>query len=136
MKCTRSADTVARLGGDEFAILVEGEVSPRRLVQLADEVIDAVRSPVRLTGRQIVVSASLAVGAAIIIEAVLSFLGFGIKPPNPSLGSLIASGQQFPQKWWITVFPGLVLLTIVMSINFVGDGLRDALDPQQRRVRA
>jgi peptide/nickel transport system permease protein len=84
----------------------------------------------------IVVSASLTVGAAIILEAVLSFLGFGIKPPIPSLGSLIASGQQFPQKWWITVFPGLVLLSIVMAINFVGDGLRDALDPQQRRVRA
>jgi peptide/nickel transport system permease protein len=84
----------------------------------------------------IVVAGTLAVGAAIIVEAALSFLGFGIKPPTPSLGSLIASGQQFPQKWWITVFPGLVLLTIVMSINFVGDGLRDALDPQQRRVRA
>ena len=55
----------------------------------------------------IVVSASLTVGAAIILEAVLSFLGFGIKPPIPSLGSLIASGQQFPQKWWITVFLGL-----------------------------
>jgi peptide/nickel transport system permease protein len=84
----------------------------------------------------IVVSMTLVVGAAIILEAVLSFLGFGIKPPTPSLGSLIASGQQFPQKWWITVFPGLVLLIIVMAINFVGDGLRDALDPQQRRVRA
>jgi peptide/nickel transport system permease protein len=84
----------------------------------------------------IVVAMTLAVGAAIIVEAALSFLGFGIKPPTPSLGSLIASGQQFPQKWWITVFPGLVLLIIVMAINFVGDGLRDALDPQQRRVRA
>jgi peptide/nickel transport system permease protein len=84
----------------------------------------------------IVVAGTIAVGLAIIVEAALSFLGFGIKPPTPSLGSLIASGQQFPQKWWITVFPGLVLLTIVMSINFVGDGLRDALDPQQRRVRA
>jgi peptide/nickel transport system permease protein len=84
----------------------------------------------------IVVSGTLAVGAAIIVEAALSFLGFGIKPPTPSLGSLISSGQQFPQKWWITVFPGLVLLIIVISINFVGDGLRDALDPQQRRVRA
>jgi ABC-type dipeptide/oligopeptide/nickel transport system permease subunit len=84
----------------------------------------------------IVVSASLAVGTAIIIEAALSFLGFGIKPPTPSLGSLIAGGQQFPQKWWITVFPGLMLLVLVMAINFVGDGLRDALDPTQRRVRA
>jgi peptide/nickel transport system permease protein len=84
----------------------------------------------------IVVNGTLSVGAAIIIEAALSFLGFGIKPPTPSLGSLIAGGQQFPQDWWITVFPGLTLLIIVISINFVGDGLRDALDPQQRRVRA
>jgi peptide/nickel transport system permease protein len=84
----------------------------------------------------IVVNGTLSVGAAIIVEAALSFLGFGIKPPTPSLGSLIASGQQFPQKWWITVFPGLTLLVIVVAINFVGDGLRDALDPQQRRVRA
>ena len=84
----------------------------------------------------IVVNGTLSVGAAIIVEAALSFLGFGIKPPTPSLGSLIADGQQTPQDWWITVFPGLTLLTIVIAINFVGDGLRDALDPQQRRVRA
>jgi glutathione transport system permease protein len=84
----------------------------------------------------IVVNGTLSVGAAIIVEAALSFLGFGIKPPTPSLGSLIADGQQTPQDWWITVFPGLTLLVIVIAINFVGDGLRDALDPQQRRVRA
>jgi peptide/nickel transport system permease protein len=84
----------------------------------------------------IVVNGTLSVGAAIIVEAALSFLGFGIKPPTPSLGSLIADGQQSPQDWWITVFPGLTLLIIVIAINFVGDGLRDALDPQQRRVRA
>jgi peptide/nickel transport system permease protein len=84
----------------------------------------------------IVVNGTLSVGAAIIVEAALSFLGFGIKPPTPSLGSLISDGQQSPQDWWITVFPGLTLLIIVIAINFVGDGLRDALDPQQRRVRA
>jgi peptide/nickel transport system permease protein len=84
----------------------------------------------------IVVNGTLSVGAAIIVEAALSFLGFGIKPPTPSLGSLISDGQQSPQDWWITVFPGLMLLIIVIAINFVGDGLRDALDPQQRRVRA
>jgi ABC-type dipeptide/oligopeptide/nickel transport system permease subunit len=84
----------------------------------------------------IVVNGTLSVGAAIIVEAALSFLGFGIKPPTPSLGSLIQSGQTSPQDWWITVFPGLMLLAIVIAINFVGDGLRDALDPQQRRVRA
>ena len=61
----------------------------------------------------------------------MSILGLIPQPPGR-----IASGQQFPQKWWITVFPGLILLLIVICINFVGDGLRDALDPTQRRVRA
>jgi peptide/nickel transport system permease protein len=84
----------------------------------------------------IIVNATLSVAIAIITEAALSFLGFGIKPPTPSLGSLISGGQQFPQKWWLTVLPGLVLVVIVICVNFVGDGLRDALDPQQRRVRA
>jgi len=84
----------------------------------------------------IIVNGTLAVADAIIIEAFLSFLGFGIADPTPSLGKLVASGQQFPQKWWLTVLPGLVLVIIVICVNFVGDGLRDALDPQQRRVRA
>ena len=81
----------------------------------------------------IVVAGTLAVGNAILIETALSFLGFGIKPPATSLGILIADGQNNPQKWWLTVFPGVA---IVLCINFIGDGLRDALDPQQRRVRA
>jgi len=84
----------------------------------------------------VVVNATLAVAAAILTEAALSFLGFGIKPPLPSLGVLIAEGNQDPTKWWLTVLPGLVLVAIIICINFVGDGLRDALDPTQRRVRA
>jgi ABC-type dipeptide/oligopeptide/nickel transport system permease subunit len=84
----------------------------------------------------VVVAGTLAVATAILIEAALSFLGFGIKPPTPSLGVLIADGQNNPQKWWLTVFPGLTIVLIVLCINFIGDGLRDALDPQQRRVRA
>ncbi len=84
----------------------------------------------------IVVNGTLAVADAIILEAFLSFLGFGIADPTPSLGKLVAGGQNFPQKWWLTVLPGLVLVIIVICVNFVGDGLRDALDPQQRRVRA
>lgn len=84
----------------------------------------------------VVVNGTLAVADAIILEAFLSFLGFGIADPTPSLGKLVAGGQNFPQKWWLTVLPGLVLVLIVICVNFVGDGLRDALDPQQRRVRA
>lgn len=84
----------------------------------------------------IIVNGTLAVGAAILTEAALSFLGFGIQPPTPSLGVLVADGQNFPQAWWMTVFPGVMIVLIVLCINFVGDGLRDALDPTQRRVRA
>jgi ABC-type dipeptide/oligopeptide/nickel transport system permease subunit len=90
----------------------------------------------------IVVNATLAVGTAILVEAALSFLGFGIKPPTPSLGVLINDAQANPTSftgqttWWLTIFPGLTIVLIVLCINFVGDGLRDALDPTQRRMRA
>jgi peptide/nickel transport system permease protein len=84
----------------------------------------------------IIVNGTIAVAAAIITEAALSFLGFGIQPPTPSLGVLVAGGQTNPQQWWLTVFPGLTIVVIVLCVNFMGDGLRDALDPTQRRVRA
>jgi len=84
----------------------------------------------------IVVNGTLTIGTAILVEAVLSFLGFGIKPPTPALGALVTEGQDNPQAWWLTVFPGLTLVLIVLCVNFVGDGMRDALDPTQRRVRA
>jgi ABC-type dipeptide/oligopeptide/nickel transport system permease subunit len=85
----------------------------------------------------IVVNATLIVGIAILTEAALSFLGFGIQPPNPSLGKLIADGQDVSSSmWWLVTFPGLTIVLIVLCINFIGDGLRDALDPTQRRTRA
>ena len=84
----------------------------------------------------IIVNMTLTVAAAILIEAALSFLGFGIAPPTPSLGVLVSDAQSNPDQWWLTIFPGLTIVLIVLCVNFVGDGLRDALDPQQRRVRA
>jgi ABC-type dipeptide/oligopeptide/nickel transport system permease subunit len=84
----------------------------------------------------VIVNGTLAVGTAILTEAALSFLGFGIKPPTPSLGVLVAGAQTYPQAWWLAVFPGVMIVLIVLCINFVGDGLRDALDPTQQRVRA
>jgi ABC-type dipeptide/oligopeptide/nickel transport system permease subunit len=84
----------------------------------------------------IVVNATLTVGQAILVEAALAFLGLGIQPPTPALGALVFEGQDNPQAWWLTVFPGLTVVLIVLCVNFVGDGLRDALDPTQRRVRA
>ena len=85
----------------------------------------------------IIVNATLTVGIAILLEAALSFLGFGIQPPTPALGKLISDGQDVSQSdWWLVTFPGLTIVLIVLCINFVGDGLRDALDPTQRKVRA
>jgi peptide/nickel transport system permease protein len=85
----------------------------------------------------IVVNATLVVAFAILVEAALSFLGFGIQPPAASIGSLIADGQQQGiQTWWLVTFPGLVIVLVALCINFIGDGLRDALDPTQQRVRA
>jgi ABC-type dipeptide/oligopeptide/nickel transport system permease subunit len=91
----------------------------------------------------IVVNATLIVGIAILTEAALSFLGFGIQPPNPALGTLISQGVSeatpapgVQTAWWLVTFPGLAIILIVLCINFIGDGLRDALDPTQRRTRA
>jgi ABC-type dipeptide/oligopeptide/nickel transport system permease subunit len=84
----------------------------------------------------IVVTMTLIIATAILVEAALSFLGFGIQPPNPALGSLIAEGQvQGFGTWWLVTFPGLVIVVIALAVNFIGDGLRDALDPTQR-IRA
>lgn len=84
----------------------------------------------------IIVNATLLVAVAIAIEAALSFLGFGIAPPDTSLGRLVADGAVAAQtRWWLFYLPGLYLVLISLSINFVGDGLRDAIDPQQDRVR-
>ncbi len=81
----------------------------------------------------IIVNATLIVATAILVEAALSFLGFGIQPPFPALGKLIADGQDaLTTQWWLAVFPGLTIVTIALCINFIGDGLRDALDPKQR----
>ena len=73
-------------------------------------------------------------GAAIITEATLSFLGVGVPPTSPSLGTLIRVGNDFlfSGEWWITIFPGAMLVLIALSVNLLGDWLRDALNPRLR----
>lgn len=81
----------------------------------------------------IVVSATLAVGNAIIIESSLSFLGLGVQPPTPTWGNLLMDAQAtMATKPWLTIFPGLAILAVVLAVNFIGDGLQDALDPTGR----
>jgi peptide/nickel transport system permease protein len=82
----------------------------------------------------VLVIATLNIALAIIAEATLSYLGVGMPPTQPSLGTLISEGQNylFSGEWWITVFPGIALIVMVISVNLVGDWLRDALNPKLR----
>jgi peptide/nickel transport system permease protein len=82
------------------------------------------------------VTATLDVATAILVEAGLSFLGFGVQPPAPSWGNILTEGRTYIfDAWWLTVFPGLAILITVLSFNLLGEGLRDALDPRLRGRR-
>ena len=82
----------------------------------------------------VLVLATVHIATAIITEATLSFLGVGVPPTTPSLGTLIRIGQEFlfSGEWWITIFPGAALVLLVLSVNLLGDWLRDALNPRLR----
>ena len=82
----------------------------------------------------VLVVATLNLGLAILSEATLSFLGVGVPPTQPSLGTLIRIGNDFlfSGEWWITIFPGVALIAMVLSVNLLGDWLRDALNPKLR----
>ena len=108
------------------------------------EYVEAARalgaSPVRVFTRHILVNivspivilGTLDVGRAILTFASLSFLGLGPPPQIPEWGSMIAAGRDYLDQWWIATFPGLAILTLVVALNVVGDGLRDTLDPRLR----
>lgn len=83
----------------------------------------------------IVVSATLGVANAITLEAYISFLGLGVRPPTATWGNMLEGAYSYIETaYWMWLFPGLLIVLIVLSINFVGDGLRDALDPRSRAV--
>ena len=92
-------------------------------VSLAKDILPNVIAPV-------VVLATLDVGTAILLLAGLSFLGLGAVPPTPDWGAMVSDGVQQFSSWWISVFPGLAILTVVLAFNFLGDALRDSLDPR------
>ncbi len=98
-----------------------------RLRIMLTHVLPNVTSPV-------LVIATLSLGFAILSEATLSFLGVGVPPTQPSLGTLIRIGNDFlfSGEWWITIFPGVALIVMVLSVNLLGDWLRDALNPKLR----
>jgi peptide/nickel transport system permease protein len=129
-------------GWVQYARTVRGST----LVERNKEYVQAARvigvSPYRIMVRHVLpnvmgpvlVLATIQVAAAILTEATLSFLGVGVPPTSPSLGTLIRVGNDFlfSGEWWITIFPGLVLVMIALSVNLLGDWLRDALNPRLR----
>lgn len=125
----------------EFFRLVRGEV----LSEKAKEYVEAARalgeSNVVILLREVlpnsinavIVVGTLRMGTFIIAEASLSFLGLGIQPPTPAWGSMVAEGRDFMfDAWWVSTFPGLAILLLVLGINLLGEGLRDILDPRLR----
>jgi len=83
----------------------------------------------------ILVLATLHVGYVIVLEAALSFLGVGIPPPTPSWGVMVADGRGLiEQAWWVSILPGIAILVTVLSLNILGDWVRDRLDPKLRQV--
>ena len=131
---------ISLTGWVQYARTVRGST----LVERQKEYVQAARvigvSPLRIMRRHVLpnvmgpvlVLATIQIAAAIITEATLSFLGVGVPPTSPSLGTLIRVGQDFlfSGEWWITIFPGLVLVMISLSVNLLGDWLRDALNPR------
>ena len=133
---------IALPGWVQYARTVRGST----LVERNKEYVQAARvigvSSLRIMRRHVLpnvlgpvmVLATIQIATAIIIEATLSFLGVGMSPTSPSLGTLIRVGNDFlfSGEWWITIFPGAVLVLIALSVNLLGDWLRDALNPRLR----
>jgi peptide/nickel transport system permease protein len=132
--------SISLTGWVQYARTVRGST----LVERQKEYVQAARvigvSPLRIMRKHVLpnvlgpvlVLATIHVATAIITEATLSFLGVGAPPTSPSLGTLIRIGNDylFSGEWWITVFPGVVLILIALSVNLLGDWMRDALNPR------
>jgi peptide/nickel transport system permease protein len=101
-------------------------IGASRLYTMLAEVLPNILSPV-------LVVATVRIAQVIMLEASLSFLGLGIQPPTPSWGGMVADGRGFIlDAWWVSTFPGVAILLLVLSINLASRGLRDALDPKLR----
>jgi peptide/nickel transport system permease protein len=82
----------------------------------------------------ILVLATIDIGSGITAAAALSFLGLGVRPPTPEWGAMVAQGATLLDRWWLATFPGLAILAIVLGLNFIGDAIRDLLDPRLRHL--
>jgi peptide/nickel transport system permease protein len=126
--------TIARIVRGNYLSLREKEFVEAARASGAGDLRIMFRHMLPNTMGPIIVYATLVVALAILLEATLSFLGLGIQPPTPALGKLIDDGKgAMLTDWWLVTMPGVVIVVICLCINFIGDGLRDALDPTQPR---
>lgn len=125
-----------------MARIVRGQVLAIKKQEFVEAAISMGLSPARIISRHlipnvlgpVIVYTTLTIPSVILLESFLSFLGLGIQPPASSWGSLISSGVETMEEYpWLLFFPGLVLTLTLFSLNFLGDGLRDALDPRASR---
>ena len=126
----------------EYARLVRSQVIALREMEFVSAATALGASPWRNLFAHILPNAlplmlvkiSLDMGNAILLAASLSFVGLGAVPPTPEWGAMVAAGRHKFFEWWIATFPGLAIFTAVVGFNFLGDGLRDLLDPRLRRM--
>jgi peptide/nickel transport system permease protein len=124
----------------KFARLARSLIIVQRSQEYVEAAVVVGLSPARILIRHIIpnsigpliVLVTLDIGNAIITFAGLSFLGLGVVPPTPEWGSMVSEGRELIEQWWVAAFPGLAILTIVVGFNFLGDGIRDWLDPKSR----
>ncbi len=122
---------VARLVRAEFLTLREREFVVAARALGASDLRLMVRHMLPNALAPVMVSATLGVAGAILTESALSFLGLGVQPPTPSWGNILTAGKDNIEiAWWLSFFPGLAILITVMSYNFLGEGIREAIDPR------
>src|SRR5690606_31897512 len=125
----------------KFARLAHGLVLTQRSQEYVEAAVVAGFGPGRILFRHIIpnsigpliVLVTLDIGNAVITFAGLSFLGLGVVPPTAEWGSMVAEGRELVAQWWVATFPGFCILSIVLGFNFLGDGVRDWLDPKARK---
>ena len=134
---------ICLLGWAPYARLIRGEVLKLRTVDFVQQARIIGCSPLRIMVTHIfpnvinplLILATLSVGLIILVESALSYLGAGIPPPTATWGSMVADGRGLiDTAWWISFFPGLAIGLVVLSGNFLGDWLRDRLDPRLRQI--
>jgi peptide/nickel transport system permease protein len=126
-----------------YARTVRAEINQRRDAGFVESARVSGNGPFRVlafhlfptTVPQLAVQMTLTMGWAMLNAAALSFIGLGIRPPTPEWGIMVAEGASFiiTGEWWVALFPGLALVLVVLSLNLLGDGLRDMIDPRARR---